>query len=830
MRRTRFTPLVLVIAGLVAASCSLGAASPAEDRRAAAVETTAVETTVGSTVVGAPGDTAISPASSSLPAEEALPATTVDGGGDPTVDPAPTQPAESFVETCFASVTVGPLTVAAGEAACLDRVGLTWSSTAAVTVGGVRFVPLGPQARLVFDPFNARVKASGYEAVGSLLGADLVLASGEIDWSFQYRPDQNTGLGRFMPTKSDIIDLALIAQLPGLEGVRSLPKDPVSGFADYSAVPDESVGLLAERFPSLAGPDVVIPLSAIGLTAVPRLTVSLPTDIIQSITGLDVGGAVTIQPVERGGVLGVVVGGTVRLPSVLERAEGVFAVFVPLQGSAEIDELRVDIPRIEVGAGRIEDLLLEYEVPTKTWSGRALVLVGPGADAIGVGGTISIVDGDLKTIGVQVAGLPVDIGGVVSINRLGGTLRLDPFSLEATGQLGVGPFVPSVGNLAVIDGGVAIGETEVAVSGVMKIGTLKILGRSLPGLQVADARVSYRWDGVASISGNGYLSFDVGETWSIRGGLRGAANASALSVAGDVALSLGPLLQLSGVAAIGTKGVVACGLIGSTWFASETRVGISHDWGSGRVELRGKECNTDAYEVPVNPVPVAAPASNDPSSGGSRQSSPVAFVRAASPVDSVAGSVEVEVPAGQQMLTIALDANDDSLQITGPDGTLIDLSDGGASTDDPTNPRWVVLEPPGSEVRSVLVGSPAGGTWSVEGLDAGVETVRAELVSAQSRPVQLAAEVLEAVPAPPDTTDQAMSTTTEVPPGSTQAAVPPTVAPTDGPADGPAVVATSPTSAGADSESSDGSTGWIILVVVVVVAAAGATIVRSRRR
>lgn len=803
-----------MLSGLVVASCSSDDASVVGDRQAAPVETTVSETTVIET-------TAIETTAT----EPVVGSTT--SASDPAVDPVPVSSStstDSLPLSCVKSVTVGPLTVRVGnEVECLERRGLTWSSRATVTVGGVKFVALDPQSRIVFDAFNARVRASGYEAVGSVLGADLVLASGEIDWSFQYRPDQNTGLGRFMPTQSDIIDLTLVSQLPGLGDVRSLPKDPVSGFVDYSTVSEESVALLVERFPTIAGPDVRIPLSALGLTAVPVLTISLPTKLIQSLTGLEVGGAVTMQPVERDGSLGMVIGGAVRLPAVLERAEGVFAFFIPLNGSTQIDELRVDVPRIDFGVGRIENLLLNYDAPTKTWSGGALVLVGPGTDAIGVGGTVSVVDGRLQTIGVKVAGLPVDIAGVLSLNRLGGTLRIDPFSLEATAQIGIGPFVPGVGNLAVIDGGVEIGETEIAASGVMKIGTLTILGQSLPGLQIADARIGYRWDGVASISGNGYLSFDVGESWSIRGGFRGAANATAVSVAGNVSVALGPLFTLSGVAAVGTRGAVACAVIGSTWFTSETRIGIAHDWGSGRVEVRGSECNTKAYEVPT----VASSETTSAGSAASIGDSPtVAFVRSAAPAEPTADGVELDIPNGQQMLTIAVPDDAADAAIIGPDGTRIDVSGGEVETDDPDNPRWIVLQPPGSDVRSVLVGSPAGGTWVVETQQAAVDSIQAEVVSAESQPRTIAAETLEAVPVSTDTTQPGESSATDVPSEPT-AETDPTEQSTETVDEGSPALAPGSTVSVDGSSGGDGSLWWVVFGLLCL-AAVGVGITRVR--
>jgi hypothetical protein len=684
--------------------------------------------------------------------------------------------ASAPVLDCATSVAIGPLVVRASiETDCLTRSGLTWSSTSTVSVGGIELAPRGESAKLVFDPLNARISANSYTASGSLLGKKVLIADGNIDWSFQYRPGQNGALGPFMPAVSDVVNLDRVAQLPGLADVRTFSTDAATGFVDYSGVSDESASQLAGLFPSLSTSSVSIPLDAIGLTAVPRLTVSLPTVAIQQIAGLEVGGAVTLQPVTRDDAIGLSIGGSLQLPGVFSGANGSFGFFVPVNGDTILDELVIDVPVIEVGAGRVEDLLLNYDAPTKTWSGKVFVQLGPAAKSIGIGGSMSIVDGKLNSIGVQVAGLPVDIGGVISLNRLGGEVTFEPFRLSATGQIGLGPFVPNIGNVAIVDGSLSIDESEVAISGLVTIGSVDVLGTKIRGLEVADARVAYRWDGRASIAGNAYFFLDAARTWGVRGQLRGAATATDVSIGGDVSIYLGPLFELGGSAAASTKGWIACGRLAGTWFSSESRLGLAYDWGAESIAVRGNDCNTAEYEVDTTSPAPQTPIDSNPETS----ILPVSFVRAAGvPVD--AGTESFELRSDEQMLTITLEDVDGTARVVSPDGTVINVSDEAeVETDDPTDPRWIVLRPPGSTEAFVVVGSPQGGRWTVETPSNPETQISASVVSASSRPEQ--APLADLVPtAPPvseppgesvtPTTDQAaMSTAPETTSGGDDA-------------------------------------------------------------
>jgi hypothetical protein len=633
----------------------------------------------------------------------------------------------SVLYPCATSVRLGPLEVltsAPGD--CLERNGLEWRSDKKVFVGGMEFRPIAPGAVVTFDPLNAHVFATGYRALGSLLGGELIVDEGVIDWSFQYSSSQQSAPGWAMPVKSDTIKTSTIGRLPGLSGVAGYPRQPVNGFPDYTGVTDASVSDLVGAVPSLATPNVAFELSQVGLSAIPAYTLSVPSELVQKVAGLNIEAALTLQPVERGGALGISVSGRLKLPGILQAFTGELGVFWPVNGSVRLEKLLVQIGEIDLGIVRLRDVDLQYNEALDLWAGRVAVLFGAGADALGFGGTIRIQNGELKEIGVSVQGLPINIYGVASINALGGNLRLDPFGIRATAQVGVGPFVPKVGNTAVIDGEIIIDTNELSIYGEGYVGRIMIGNLELKGIRVGDMKVAYYWDGIASISGRGELYLDDAKNWGVGVSLRGAANATDISLGGDATIALG-LIRIGGSAAVSTKGVIACGLFKGLWF-DDVRLGLSKEWQEPAWRLRSKDCNTKEFEVPVAPVGGSTEmGSGRNASGGTGTGS------------------RVTVADGQKMVTFAVDGTNGPATVTGPDGTVITITGAEQSTqNDPDNPRWVVIREPGDTISYVVVGRPQGGTWTISTASGAEPSVAVSVVDAASRPLDAPTSTLKA--------------------------------------------------------------------------------------
>jgi hypothetical protein len=629
------------------------------------------------------------------------------------------EPAVAQVYPCAKSVRLGPFEALVDKSApedCLYRTGIEWTSTKKVFVGGMEFRPNAPDATFTFDPLNAHVHAVGYQVFGSILGADLLVDEGVVDWSFQYSPSQNSAPGWAMPVKNDTIKLSTIGRLQGLSGVSSYPKQPVNGFPDYSVVTDDSVQQLVGSVPSLATPDVVFTLDQVGLTTIPAYTFSLPSEIIQKVAGLQVEAAVTLQPVERSGALGIALFGKLKLPSVLQSFYGELGVFWPVSGPMRLEKLMVKIEEIDLAVVRFKGIDLQYSVGDDLWAGKITVLFGVGADALGFGGTIRIQNGELKEIGVNVEGLPINIYGVASINALGGNLRLDPYGIKARTQVGVGPFVPKVGNVAVIDGEIILDTNELLVSGAGTVGRIMVGNLELKGMRVADMKVAYYWDGIASISGNGELYLDTAKQWGVGVALRGSANATDLSLGGDATISLGGV-RLSATSAVSTKGVIACGIFKGMWF-DDVRLGLSKDWTEPAWRLRSNDCNSKEYEVPVAPVNGAT------GMGGGRN---------ATGEETGGASFNVQVADGQKMVTFAIDGGADSATVTAPDGTVINVTGLEQSTQsDAVDPRWMVFHEPGDTISYVIFGKPMGGTWKISTSGDTVPSVTTSVIDAKS--------------------------------------------------------------------------------------------------
>lgn len=604
-------------------------------------------------------------------------------------------------------------------------------------VGGIEFRPVDATSIVRFDPFNAHVSATNYKAFASILGTPLLLDEGVIDWSFQYSSNQNGPIGGSMPVEADTVNLATVARLPGLADVQSYPKQPINGFADYTVVTDASVMELAGRFPSLATKDVVFPLDAIGLREIPKYTISVPSVAVQKLFGLDVSGSFSLQPVARGGALGIALGTSLALPDWLSGFSARFAAFFPVNGAMQIDEAKVDIPLVDLGAVRFKNVTMNYDNATDSWSGFIGVLLGPGDGALGFDGRLSIVGGKLQSVGVSVTGLPIPIGGAASIRKLGGLLSIEPLGIRASAQVGLGPNIdtmPGVGTaasvtLATIDGEIVIDTEELSLNGALTIAKIKIRDYEIKGLEMADARIAYYWDGLFSVSGNAKFFFDKEQTWGLRGGLRGGITADAVSLGGDVSIGLGPFLALGGTAAISTRGWIACGQVKGLWF-KDARIGISYDWGQETARLRASDCNTDEYQVPLVPKGDATRPGRNASGDGSD-----------------GASQAVEVRADQKMVSFAIDGA--GATITGPDGTVIDATGAEQSAQsDPTDPRWMVVHQPGDSVSYVFVARPAAGTWTVTPGGGATPTVTVSVLSERSEPLDATAEVLKPTSAP----------------------------------------------------------------------------------
>ena len=235
-------------------------------------------------------------------------------------------------------------------------------------------------------------------------------------------------------------------------------------------------------------------------------------------------------------------------------------------------------------------------------------------------------------------------------------------------------------------------------------------------MRVGDMKIAYYWDGVASISGNGELYLDTSKQWGLGVGLRGAANASEISLGGDATLSLG-VIRMGATAAVSSKGVIACGVFKGFWF-DDVRLGLSKDWSETAWRLRSNDCNSKEYEVPVAPVDGAT------GMGGGRN---------AAGDETGSTSINVQVADGQKMVTFAIDAGADSATVTAPDGTVINVTGLEQSTQsDPVTPRWMVFHEPGDTVSYVVFGKPMGGTWKISTSSDTAPNVTTSVVDAKS--------------------------------------------------------------------------------------------------
>ncbi|MBJ7329254.1 MAG: hypothetical protein JHC95_05110 [Solirubrobacteraceae bacterium] len=619
--------------------------------------------------------TGIRPTLSSSPP----PATQDPPASPPSTTPAPTTtttPEKPVAAGCTRSIVLGPLEIT-GE--CLKREGMVWKTSAAATVGGLKFVPNGASSELVIDPLNLRVAARGGAKVtagaaffGRQLGP-VTLYEGSFDWTFQYRPDLS-GLARLVMPQPGAggqqIAQSTWQGLPGLAGVGALPRLPDLGFPDFSKLKSPDVSKLAGKIPSLHTPNVQIPLSLLDIRSLPELRFQVPRSA-GSVFGFPVQGDVALKMAERGGVRGVDTSLNLGLPAVFGGLTGASRFFVGVNGQVIVDAIGIDAKEVGIPGGiRIAPVKLAYDGPKNTWEGDTRVYLGFQQSDTGLGARWLIENGQLRRIGVSAGGIP--LGGVATIDDLVADLTMPPTRVYGTVRVGAGPTVPVLKSRIVRIGGTFDFNGDFA----------KLTGDvALANVPLANASAEYWWNGYFSAKGRIAYFIDGKNEYGFEGTVAGEASKKGFNAEGSVQFKAKDK-SFSGKGLVSSVGVAGCASIkGVLW--TNINLGAGYKWGAKWIDWIGGSCDFGPYRANLRAVAAQAGAPVGVSVRGEQRA--------------VAFKVLGDGTAPPRFT------------LTGPGGVTVTTPEDGSTVIDD---RFVIIQQPGENVTYVAVAKPKAGSWT----------------------------------------------------------------------------------------------------------------------
>lgn len=602
--------------------------------------------------------------------------------GGATQAPAPTPPAEKPVpEGCTRSVIVGPLEI---KGDCLKREGMTWTTSASASVGGLKFVPNGASAKLIVDPLNLRIATSGaakivFEATvyGRTIGP-VKLYEGSFDWTFQYKPDLR-GLARLvMPQPGSggpSISLNTLKGLPGLSGVGSLPKVGGLGLPDFSKLSAPDVAKLAGRIPSLRTGTVQIPLSLLNVNQLPELRFQLPSGP-GALLGLPVQGEFALKMAERGGVRGVDTTVNLALPAAFGGISGASKMFIGVNGQVQVDALGFSAEEVTFpGLITAKPIRLAYQGSTDTWTGETKVYLGFKTSDVGIGGRFEVQAGKLKRVAVSAAGIP--LGGVATFDDLTADLTVNGNKSRLLGSVnvGFGPKIPALNARAVaVDGSFDFDGERAKLGGNLYVANIKL----------ASASAKYTWDGYFSIDGKLSYFLDSKREYGFEATINGEASSKGFNAEGSATFKAKGN-SLSGKALVSSVGVAGCASIkGFLW--RDINLGAGYKWNAKYIDWIGGSCDFSPYRAKLGRSQVAQ------------------RLQAAGAVQQLVGK-DQDAVAFKVLGTGAAP----QFTLTGPDGSTVSTPADGSMV---VNDRFVVVQQPADNATYVAIARPKDGAWS----------------------------------------------------------------------------------------------------------------------
>lgn len=601
--------------------------------------------------------------------------------------------------TCQKSLEYGPFKV---EGTCLQREGLTWVSTAALTFNGLRLQPEGGNAKVILDPFNLRIAATGRVKVvlgpasfclpdpstiisGSCYNykvGPFVLYEGAFDWSWQGKV-QLPDLPKFgLPTGR----AANLPQLPGLSGF-NLPNLRIPDWGqvdlpDFSQIKGPDIGKLT--LPSLNAPNFKLPDNYFGQfkadpgcllrgnCSLPRL--SIGTTGATNLLGFPFEGRVGLQFVDQG----IEIDAGLKLPSLLGGVTGDAKVFVGTSGNLLAKDLKFHAGGFPLGPIGFRDLNITYSATNQLWEGSSWVdLPIPPGLAVKAGAAFE--NGQLRNAEAGFEqNFPIGSSGLF---LYGGSVFFKTVPNRQVGgaiALGLGPQVKGVSAVRV-DSDFTY---QFAKPGYQSWFHLKG-GVKVVNIPLASAFVKIYEEG--DIDFGGRIGKDFGGGFVVEATVDGWIQKQKFNVAGTGKVHLGTWIKLDGNVNVSHVGVGGCATA-KGWFGSKT-FGATYKW-SGTLNTMWDNCSVGAVVAKKSTARVA----------GAKQT--------------------VTVPAGEDAYVMGFRGKGGAPEVTlvGPKGERIST----AGKSGLVGKQFLVIHVPQQNMTQLAIARPSAGAWTVETADGSV--------------------------------------------------------------------------------------------------------------
>jgi hypothetical protein len=354
---------------------------------------------------------------------------------------------------------------------------------------------------------------------------------------------------------------------------------------------------------------------------------------------------------------------------------GEIKLLVTNQRGLIVENLKLSISEVELARPKgltIEKAELTYSGGSsgETWTGSAAVALPPPLP--GVGANVTITNGHLTEVGVEVSGIDKPIGEIVYLQKLGLDVRWEP-SVAVTGTLGLsaGPSIPALNApLAELESSLEIEFTQPPV--LIATGKLTLAGR----IELATAEA--RWTVPDRFEMSGEAAFSVGPA-SIRVAGAGFVNQDGFGFKAEGEVSV-PAVTGQGFAYISEKGITGCAFV--TTGPLTVYGGFGYYWG-GELELWADSCGALNFKSVATPAAV------------------------------VSGPVSFHVPRAQTETVVGARGAGGypNFTLRSPSGQLLTRSGGEQGAVGGGGYRWVT--DPGKDGTYVLLARPEPGTWTL---------------------------------------------------------------------------------------------------------------------
>ena len=649
---------------------------------------------------------------------------------------------------CQQEVRFGPFYA---RGTCLKRVGMTWEATGEVLFSGLKLVPNSASTKIIIDPLNLRVAATGKAKVttnpttflGKTYGPYL-LYEGEFNWVFQGSANWNLNnalmgwLRDRLPGGGAPQNQAgggwppMIVKLPDLGGLPEMPKLNLPqlgnlpngvGLPDFSKIqfPKElgkfpGVDLGKLQMPTFNAPSVQFPTGLIPEIKVPPMCFNTGEDF--KLAKMGFAGKTCLKVSNEGARLR----GQVKL----EFAGGVTAdasMLIKPDATVVVEDIHTSVGEFKIGPVTVGPASLNYIARENRWHGEGSGSFSGGPAPIGGSVSFDVVNGKLANgrLEIQSKGLGYPIGAS-GLFLVGAGVEYNTFPTTSVGGSMTVSLGPDMGGFRLI----AVRVQAKYDFGPPRVLTLDGELTLLNKFKAANANMTWNFDtDVIALASDVVLKFEtdgvfgIGKaTYSVEGRNRGIIyDKKFFQLDGYSLVYLnGPRIYaestinnwgFAACASAEANGKITVGSFDISWDFKASG-GVAYSWPDSQNRLGtvgafgGGSCGLDEYRTLPNQLQPGARAS-----------------------------------ASQRTFFIGKGLSQTSLAFRGRGGApkVILRSPSGKTYTTPADlrpvsePGHVILQQPAEQATTVLLADPEPGRWTVTTPQNSVEVIDAKYVN-----------------------------------------------------------------------------------------------------